>query len=279
MKRSLTAVLGIMCITMLSCQKEVKDIFSNNGNTGGSGSTGSGLLTRITSSSGSDSSSLTFGYNSSKKLISLVTEAFTGGQKVTIGERAVRDAQGVIQQVIYKSPVYAQFGLDSAVSIIKSSGGKYIAEVTTLNVGGIPLVDSIALIYDATGKVIREEQYTSILGMTDKSGKTEYTYNGNNLATLNNYSWDGTTFNLDETYTYDQYDAKLSPMYFGAEAFVFGSQEFVSQNNPTKSTLTMVGTTESYTTTYNYNSSNKPISATSVVQPSGVVARGNYYYQ
>jgi hypothetical protein len=41
----------------------------------------------------------------------------------------------------------------------------------------------------------------------------------------------------------------------------------------------MVGTTESYTTTYNYNSSNKPISATSVVQPSGVVARGNYYYQ
>ena len=84
---------------------------------------------------------------------------------------------------------------------------------------------------------------------------------------------------MDETYTYDQYDAKLSPMYFGAEAFVFGSQEFVSQNNPTKSTLTMVGTTENYTTTYTYNSSNKPISATSVVQPSGVVAKGNYYYQ
>jgi len=279
MKRSLTAVLGVMCIALFSCQKEVDDIFSNNSNSGGGGSTGSGLLTKITSKSGTDSATLTFGYNSNKKLLSLVSEAISGGQDVTISERAVRDALGIIQQVIYKSPQYQQFGLDSAVSIIKYSGGKYVAEVTTLNIGGIPLVDSVALIYNASGQVIREEQYTSIMGLTDKSGKTEYTYSGNNVATLNNYSWDGTAFNLDETYTYDQYDAKLNPMYLGAEAFVFGSPEFASQNNPVKSTQTIMGTAENYTTNYTYNSSNKPVTATSVVQPSGDVAKGNYYYQ
>jgi hypothetical protein len=278
MKSLLTAVLGVMCIALFSCQKEVKDVFANTGNTGG-GTTGSGLLTKITSSNGSDSATMTFNYNSSKQLISFVSETISSGQTVTISERAVRNSQGIIQQVIYKSPDYQQLGFDSAVSVIKSAGGRYIAEVTALNVGGVPFADSVALIYDGAGKVITEVQYYVIMGVADTSGKTEYTYNGSNLATINNYSWDGTTFNLDESYTYDQYDAKVNPMYFGIDAFVFGSPAFVSLNNPVKSTQTTLGTTENFATTYTYNSSNKPVTATSVVQPNGTVSRGNYYYQ
>ncbi|MGZ3924401.1 MAG: hypothetical protein ACXVLT_12725 [Flavisolibacter sp.] len=278
MKSLLTAVLGVMSIALFSCQKEVKDIFSNNGSTGG-GSTGSGLLTKITSNNGTDSATLSFTYNASKQLISFISETTSGGQTVTVSERAVRNSQGTIQQVIYKSPQYQQLGIDSAVSVIKSSAGKYTTEITDLNVGGIPFVDSVALIYDAAGKVIREEQYYVIMGAADTSGKTEYTYSGSNLATVKNYSWDGTTFNLDQTYTYDQYDTKVNPMYFGADAFVFGSPAFVSMNNPLKSTQTALGTTQNFATTYTYNSSNKPVTATSVVQPNGTVSRGTYYYQ
>ena len=252
------------------------DIFKNNGNTGGNNS---GLLTKIISRAGTDSAVMLFSYNSSQKLSSFNTNIVSGGTTVSVSERAERNSQGIIQKVIYKSDVYQQLGLDSVTSIIKSSGGRYEAEVTQFDLGGIGFADSVALFYDGAGKVVKEEQYYIFLDTAELTGKTEYTYSGNNLATLKNYSWDGSDYMLDETFTYDQYDSKVNPMYFGNDAFVFGSPFFISVNNPLKSSQSDGTTTLDFTTIYTYNSSNKPVAATSVVQPGGSTQTGNYYYQ
>jgi len=276
MRNLLTAVLAVVSLGLFSCQKEVTDVFAGSGNNGGGSN---GLLTKITAKTGSDSTEMLFTYNSSKKLVGLVTNMVSSGTTTTVIERAERNAQGIIQRVIYKSDSYQQLGLDSAIAVIKYVGGRYTTEVTEFDVGGIIFSDSIALSYDGAGKVIREDEYFVFLGSADVVGKTEYTYSGNNIATIKTYSWDGSAYNLEITDTYDQYDNKVNPMYFGNEAFVFGSPVFYSTNNPVKSSQSDGTTTLTFTTSYNYNSSNKPVTAQSVTQPGGEVQTGNYYYQ
>jgi hypothetical protein len=274
MKNLLTAILALFSIGLFSCQKEVDDIFAGNASP-------TGHLVKLVSKSGSDSSVLAFGYNSSNKLISLTSNAVVSGSNISFSERAERNSAQIIQRLIIKTDQYQQYGIDSAITNIQYTAGRYSAKVTNLNLGGIIITDSVSLVYDASGKVIREDDFLTFTGLTEQTAKTEYTYNGNNIATIKRYSYDSSTssFTLDETYTYDQYDDKLSPMYFGVEAFVFESPELYSYNNPLKSSITSSGSTQNYTTSYTYNSANKPITATSSVQPGNTTATGTYYYQ
>jgi hypothetical protein len=276
--RKLLVTISLLSIILFSCQKEVD--FVNGSGGGGGGGTTAGLLSKLVSKSGTDSSILAFGYNSSKKLITLSISDMTGE---IIQQRAERNAQGIIQKVIIKSDIYQQVGLDSIITVVTSNGGRYISEVTTFDLFGFILKDSIALIYDGTGKVITEKSYTDVgIGIYEEVGKVDYTYSGNNVSTIKNYSYDASTgtYTLEESYTYDQYDNKVSPIYFGMEAFVFGSPFFISSNNPTKSTITYTGSPiENYTTTYTYNTSNKPLTATSLVQPGNTTTTATYYYQ
>ena len=274
MKNILTASLALLSIGMFSCQKEVKDIFASGGSSGN-------RLVKVVSKSGSDSSVLAFGYNSSNKLTSLNSLAFSGGTTTTFSLRAERNSQGIIQKVITISDQYQQYGLDSVTTIVSYQGGHYSTEVTTIDLGGITAADSVSLTYDANGKVIKEESFFVALGSADTMSKNEYTYSGNNIASMKVYSYDPSTssYELVTTYTYDQYDDKLSPMYFGNDAFVFGSPIFDSYNNPLKSSVWTLVATQSYTTTYTYNSANKPVTATSTIQPANTTATGTYYYQ
>ncbi|MES1222509.1 MAG: hypothetical protein ABUT20_43845, partial [Bacteroidota bacterium] len=114
------------------------------------------------------------------------------------------------------------------------------------------------------------------------TAKIDYTYSGNNIASIKMYSYDASTssYTLEETDTYDQYDNKISPTNFGYDAFAFDSPFFFSSNNPLTSTATLTGSpTQSYTTTYTYNTSNKPVTATATIQPGNITLSGNYYYQ
>jgi len=52
-----------------------------------------------------------------------------------------------------------------------------------------------------------------------------------------------------------------------------------SSNNPTKSSIADSGTSQSFTTTYTYNTSNKPLTGTSTIQPGNTTATASYYYQ
>jgi hypothetical protein len=56
----------------------------------------------LVSRSGSDSSVLAFGYNSSKQVISLDITVTGSGVSSLTKERAERNAQGIIQKVILK---------------------------------------------------------------------------------------------------------------------------------------------------------------------------------
>ncbi len=279
--RILIATLSIFSLLFLfSCQKEGD--FSNGNGSGGGNNTGGTLLKKLVSKSGSDSSVLAFGYNSSKKIISLDITVTSGGISSLTQERAERNTQGIIQKIIIKNAQYQQLGIDSVVTVMHYASAKYTSKVTAIDLGIIVFRDSVALIYDAAGKVGTEKTYTDFGTGYEEFAKSDYTYTGNNIASIKAYSYDAisSSYRLDETYTYDQYDNKISPIFADYDAFAFDSPFFYSSNNPVKSTYSAPGySTENYTISYTYNSANRPITASSTMQPGNVTSTGTYYYQ
>jgi hypothetical protein len=276
MRTNVSPLLILVTIILFSCQKEV-DFANTNG---GNGGTTDVLLKKLVSRSGSDSSTLEFGYNSSGKLMTLNTTDVTSGATSVTRERVERNSQGIIQKLIIKDDQYQQLGLDSVVTVMEYSSGRYISKVTTIDLGIVVFRDSVLLIYDAQGKVATEKIYDDLAtGSYEENSKIDYTYSGNNIATIKQYSYDGSTYSLVVTYSYDEYDDKVSPMNIGFEAFVFDSPAMYSSNNPTKSSLSDSGSSETFTTAYTYNSANKPLTGTSTIQPGNSTATATYYYQ
>src|SRR6266498_2501895 len=128
------ALMACISLFLFSCQKEVDYANNNNGNgNGGNGAISTGLLQKIVSKSGSDSSSLIFGYNSSQKLIILNNIGVSSGTNSLTEERVERNSQGIIQKLIIKNDQYRQAGLDSVETIIEYNSGRYISKVTTVD--------------------------------------------------------------------------------------------------------------------------------------------------
>ena len=276
MRTKVLLLLILVTSILFSCQKEVD--FANTG--GGNGGATDIFLQKLVSKSGADSSTLEFGYNSSKKLITLNTIDVTNGTTSLTQERVERNSQGIIQKLIIKDDQYQQLGLDSVVTVMEYSSGRYISKVTTIDLGIVVFRDSVVLIYDAEGKVATERIYDDLAtGNYEENAKIDYTYSGNNIATIKQYSYDGSTYSLVVTYSYDEYDNKVSPMNIGFDAFVFDSPAMYSSNNPTKSSIADSGSSETFTTTYTYNSANKPLTGMSTIQPGNSTATATYYYQ
>jgi hypothetical protein len=274
-------VLLIVCASLFlaSCQKEVGYANGNNGSSGNN----EPLLKKIVSTSGSDSSTLVFGYNSARKLMTLDIIDASGGSTAVTNERVERNPQGIIQKLIIKSDQYQQYGVDSIETIVGYASGRYVSKVTSFDLGAFIVKDSVSLVYDGNGKVTMERTFDDLgTGSYDESSKVDYTYSGNNIATINYYNFDASSssYTLAETFTYDEYDNKISPMSIGNEAFVFESPELYSFNNPTKSSVTATrSSAQTYSVTYTYSSSNRPLLATSTVQPGNYIVTGTYYYQ
>jgi hypothetical protein len=276
MRTCSTLLVAATTLLLFSCQKEVDSV--NSGGNGGA--TTDALLQKIVSKSGSDSSTLEFGYNSSGKLMTLNTIDVTGGATSLTQERVERNSQGIIQKLIIKDDAYQQAGLDSVVTTIEYNAGRYISKVTVIDLGIVIFRDSVVLFYDAGGKVTTEKVYDDLgTGSYEENSKIDYTYSGSNMATIKQYSFDGSAYSLVVTYSYDEYDNKVSPMNIGFDAFVFDSPAMFSSNNPTKSSLGDSGSSETFATSYTYNSANKPLTATSTIQPGNSTATATYYYQ
>ena len=276
MRANVSLLLIPVTMVLFSCQKEID--FASAG--GGSGGTTDVLLQKLVSRSGSDSSTLEFGYNSSKKLMTLNTTDVTSGTTSLTRERVERNSQGIIQKLIVKDDQYQQLGLDSVVTVMEYSSGRYISKVTIIDLGIVVFKDSVVLIYDGGGNVVTERIYDDLAtGNYEENAKIDYTYSGSNIATIKQYSYDGSTYSLVVTYSYDEYDNKVSPMNIGFEAFVFDSPAMYSSNNPTKSSISDPGSSQTFTTSYTYNSVNKPLTAMSTIQPGNSTATGTYYYQ
>jgi len=276
MRKNVLLLLIFVTAVLFSCQKEV-DFANTNG---GNGGTTDALLQKMVSRSGSDSSTLEFGYNSSKKLMTLNTTDVTSGTTSLTRERVERNSQGIIQRLIIKDDQYQQLGLDSVVTVMEYSSGKYISKVTTIDLGVVVFRDSVALIYNAEGKVITDRIYDDLAtGNYEENSKIDYTYSGNNIAAIKYYSYDGSTYSLVVTDSYDEYDNKVSPMNIGLDAFVFDSPAMYSFNNPTKSSISDQSSSQTFITSYTYNPVNKPLTATSTIQPGNSTATATYYYQ
>ena len=278
-------ILIILCLVpalfLFSCQKEVD--LSNGSN--GVNITGSDneLLQKIVSKSGSDSSSLIFEYNSSDELVILRTIDVSGGATAVSEERAVRNSQGIIERLIIKDDQYRQFGVDSVVTIVQYSAGKYMFKVTTIDVGIGVFKDSVAIVYDPVGNVISERMYDDLaLGSYDETAKIDFTYDDSNIATIKQYVFDARTssYSLRETFSYEQYDNQRSPLTIGYDAFVFNSPSLYSSNNPTRNSIASQGAPVlTYATTYTYNPLSKPSTAVAIIQPGNSTVTSTYYYQ
>ncbi len=83
------------------------------------------------------------------------------------------------------------------------------------------------------------------------------------------------------TETIYEYDAKKNPLAIGTEAFLISNPGLSASNNPTK--IMIVDLTDptqniTITTTYTYNNSGKPITATNTYQGLGFTGTTTYYY-
>ena len=280
MKKLLTAVLGILCLCFISCQKEVDDTLSNNG--GNNGGTSSTKLTKTVEKSGGDSLVTLYRYNSSGKITGVDMVGVDAGQPYDYFLTYVRNSSGIIQKQIIKSTDLVQFGIDSIISVVSydAANNRYKSGVSNLSLMGIPIADSVAFQYDGAGKLITEIDYTDVGFGYSPSWKRVYTYSGNNLGTEKYYSFDVNTNNytLEYTTTYE-YDTKINPLQFVSEAPVLNLDPFYSANNATKLSYVASDPTDNFVSTisYTYNSSNRPL--TDVTTTGSDVTSTTYYYQ
>ncbi|HTM93199.1 MAG TPA: hypothetical protein VL095_12320 [Flavisolibacter sp.] len=277
MRNLLTAVLAALSIGLFSCQKEVKDIFSNTGG----GASGTRLIKTV-EKMGADSVVTVYTYNSSGKIIKADFVGVEAGQPYSLSYTYVRNSSGVIQKQILESSDFAAAGIDSIVSIVKFDAGsnRYQNSVTDFSLFGIPLLDSVAFQYDGSGRLTSEIDYNDVGFGYLPGWKKEYTYNGTNVATEKYYSFDFTSsdFVLEDTYTYE-YDTKINPLQFAADAPVLNLFPFYSSNNLAKLTYVASDPADNFTSTinYTYNSSNRPL--TDVTTTGSDVSSTTYYYQ
>lgn len=279
MKHSLTAILAFFSLSvgLFSCQKEVKDIFSNTG-----GASNGMRLAKTVEKMGPDSVVTVYTYNTSGRIVKAEITGVEAGQAFDLRLTYIRNGAGIIQKQILESSEFAVVGLDSIVSIVSFDAGsnRYLGSVTDLSLLGIPLVDSITFQYDASGRLTSETDYTDVGFGYLPSWKKEYTYNGTNVATEKYYSFDFTNgdFVLDETYSYE-YDTKINPLQFAADAPVLNLFPFYSSNNLTKLTYVALDPSDNFTSTitYTYNSSSRP--ATDVTTTGNDISSTTYYYQ
>jgi hypothetical protein len=299
MKHTLILLCAAISISLFSCQKEISIDNTSGGGGGGTGGGGnsSTLLVRSVYKQGSDSTVSAYTYDGAKRLASATYTGASSGAGFDLNTKLVRNSSGIIQKIILKSSDLVQFGLDSIVSnvVYDAGGSRYKGQVINLTVPGVFILkDSVIYEYDAAGKISRETDFFDD-GSTsgyELYSKTEYTYTGNNLATMKFYSYDLPTkaYILENTIAYE-YDAKTNPLQIGNEALLLNfiriyitdvDVSTYSANNITKQTVTNPTdpTSNGATTiTYTYNSTNRPITSTFVTTPGGGTASGTFFYQ
>jgi hypothetical protein len=288
MKSLLTAVLGVMCITLFSCQKEVKDIFSNNGSTGTTGGGTDGLLVKAISVTGSDSQTTVYTYDNMKRLETLTIDGTTGGIQAHTYKKYIRDASSRISRILQ---VIIQNGLasDTTVELVHypGSGMEFDYTVNTISMSGFAVIDSSAYTYSSGNMTSMMQNLSSpLLGSgTLAQTKMDFTYDASgNLTILKTYADLGTgTLSpaMNQTYTYGTTINANWLTTNGAQNFLlvgnpgFGNKAFVKAQ---MDNLVDPSTSFTMTATYNMGSNNKPKSAM-MTSTNGQVIRYTFFYQ
>jgi hypothetical protein len=290
MKKPLLLLTIATSVLLFSCKKE-ESIDNSSGGGGGGGNNGN-LLVRTVQKTGSDSSVSTYAYDGSRRLTTFNNSGVESGSPYNSQINLVRNSAGIIQKINVKSNEFAQAGLDSISAKVNydAATSRYKSMVLSIDFLGLgSLKDSVAFEYDGAGKLVTERNFIDdgTTGGYEQTVKTEYVYNGSNLTTINGYDYDPATntHTLTTTVNYE-FDAKTNPLQLGNETFLLafftGDVSTYSANNITKYTINDVtdpSANQNVTTTYTYNSNNRPLTASLVVQPGGGTATNTYTYQ
>jgi hypothetical protein len=283
MKNRFYLSLLFVPILFTACKKE-KTVDPGNG-----GGTPTTLLDKQVTKFGSDSSVVTYGYDSQKRLISLKTKGVESGTAYESEIKLPRNAQGIIQKYVDKSADYVPiFGTDSLFYNLRydAAASRYTAKVLTLPFGIVTLRDSVAYTYNATGKVIQQESFfdQGQGGGYAQYAKTEYTYDAaNNVSMAKTSEYDDANRRYVLLYTFQyEYDSKTSALAMGNEAFIIDQPSLSSTHNVTKITFDdsdPIGEDDMSVITYVYNSGNKPVSASQTFQSGSTAGVVTYTYK
>lgn len=285
MKRILFILFSSISLLLISCQKEI-----DWGTGGGGGGTSSGnLLVKTVAKEGTDSTVTVYTYNSNQKLLNEKITGRSQGFDVSNEFRYYRNASGIITHYVQINPNFVIVGIDSVTTYVNydAASSRYTSYVSELALMGFAVRDSIAIIYNAGGKVTQTEQYQKIPllgGDYEISLRVKYTYDaGGNMLQQDFYSVDPATMTEDLIsnikYTFDVKPAAIS---FDNEAYTIGKPDLISVNNATKVEFIDLGTPSNgfiQSNVYTYNTNNKPGSAVSTRTPGPVVNNVTYYYQ
>ncbi|MDQ3278717.1 MAG: membrane lipoprotein lipid attachment site-containing protein [Bacteroidota bacterium] len=279
--KKIVSALGVLAM-LTACQKEnsLEKTEIEPGSGGGGNPTGTRLVQtglRI----GADTVTTIYRYNSANLLSGFTYSGTVSGQSGDAQIRIVRNAANVINALVIKAEVYAAIGVDSIVTnfVHDAARNQYKYSVATYKYMGIPASDSAVFNYDAAGKLGSVVNYHDDGSGYSPDGKEEYTYSGNNLASSKTYAFDGSTFTLEQTTQYEQYDNSVNPLQFQADAPALGMTSHYSANNVVKQTVTDHTSASTVTgiSVYAYNAANRPTKAISTNSTGSAIT--TYVYQ
>ena len=277
-------LFAALAVTLTSCQKEVD--FNLGGGSGGGGSTSGNRLVKSVSKTATDSVITIYTYNSAGKIINVKSTGMDGGQDAGNEYRYYRNGSGIITRTVQINPNLVVAGIDSVITTVHYTGSRYTSDVSSLSLFGITINDSTVHVYDASGKVIRDEEYQEFVGVSpyELTLKTVFTYDAaGNVKQMDFFSHDAAT-NSDDLIATMKYtfDSKAAAVNYGQDAIGMGQADLVSVNNPTKAEFIDVSDPVNNFTfdfAFNYNSSNKPVTGTQTQTPGGNVKNLSFFYQ
>ena len=279
--KNLVLSICTLLFFLTSCQKEESFQESGGGN-GGNGGVGGvpqtgTLLTRTVAVDGSDSTATTFNYDGSKRITFIKAGEYSMFND-NIDLRFIRSSGGSVQKVRF---IQGTDSLEFSLNY-NASSKQYISRIGVTEINGNTVKDSTAFVYDAGGKIVREDNYISNGPANIQIGKTEYTYDGNgNVKKVRVYSIGATAQLMPISELNFEYDSKVSPLKLGVEGIISGFFFYSSPNNITKLNIVDIEDplgNDSMTITYTYNSENKPLKANVTLQSTGDVLETRYYY-
>ena len=282
--------IAFCCMIISSCQKDLT--FENSGGPGGGGSTNGDLLAKVVTKQGADSAVEEFEYNASKKLVRTKTTDLSAGNLLTEDIRIVRNSGGIITSIIQKSDALTSQGIDSVIVRVhyNTATQRYTSKVSEISLFGLSITDSTVLVYDAGGKVIREEDYfiNALFGSQPLlAAKTEYTTGTSGISQINIFFVSdllaGGPPELLARVKYS-YDGKTSPLILPAgEASIILRADLSATENANKLDYEDVQNAGAgnfiETIAYTYNTKNKPSSAIGTENPGGITTTISYTYK
>jgi hypothetical protein len=276
--------LVLSLFLLASCSKELSL------DSGGAPTLTTNLLVKIVYDYGDDSSQVEYSYDANKRLIGQKISGSIQGFTVQSEIRLVRNASGLITQIIKKDPNLVAGGIDSLVTVLNYdiTAARYSSRVTRFLTSNVLITDSISLVYNSSGKLSREDEYIAAASLGNvyvPLSRTELTWDL--LGNVSQVSYSEADISTGAPlqlfyvngFTYDEKKNALQiPI---NEAYGTGFYDMAGPNNVLKSVYNdKISQTDSYTLDYlyEYNAKSKPASGVLTQTPDNATTGLRFTY-